>query len=105
MDSYTELMLDHYGILGMIGKAERGDKAIASIKKSQGAYLVAIGGSAFLVAQAIKSSKVIAFPELGMEAMYEFEVEDMPVTVAVDSDGQSIHQAGVKKWQEILLTR
>jgi fumarate hydratase, class I len=105
MDSYTELMLDHYGILGMIGKAERGNKAIASIKKSQGAYLVAIGGSAFLVAQAIKSSKVIAFPELGMEAMYEFEVEDMPVTVAVDSDGQSIHQAGVKKWQEILLTR
>jgi len=105
MDSYTELMLDHYEILGMIGKAERGNETIASIKKSQGAYLIAIGGSAFLVAQAIKSAKVIAFPELGMEAIYEFEVEDMPVTVAVDSDGQSIHEMGVKKWQKILLAR
>ena len=105
MDSYTELMLNHYGILGMIGKAERGPDAIASIKKFQATYLVAIGGAAFLVSQAIKSAEVLAFPELGMEAIYEFVVKDMPVTVAVDTDGQSIHQIGVKKWQKILVNR
>ena len=105
MDSYTELMLNHYGILGMIGKAERGPDAIASIKKFQATYLVAIGGAAFLVSQAIKSAEVVAFPELGMEAIYEFVVKDMPVTVAVDTDGQSIHQIGVKKWQKILVNR
>jgi len=105
MDSYTELMLNHYGILGMIGKAERGPDAIASIKKFQATYLVAIGGAAFLVSQAIKSAEVLAFPELGMEAIYEFVVKDLPVTVAVDTDGQSIHQIGVKKWQKILVNR
>jgi len=105
MDCYTELMLDHYGVLGMIGKAERGADTIATIKKFEATYLIAIGGSAFLVSQAIKSSKVVAFPELGMEAIYEFVVKDMPVTVAVDKDGLSIHQIGVKKWQEILVNR
>ncbi len=105
MDKYTDLMLSHFEIMGMIGKAERGEKTIQTIKKHQAAYLVAIGGSAFLISQAIKSSKIVAFPEMGMEAIYEFEVVDMPVTVAVDSNGKSIHKTGAKKWKEILLNR
>ena len=105
MDCYTKLMLDHYGVLGMIGKAERGPETVATIQKFEATYLIAIGGSAFLVSQAIKSAKVVAFPELGMEAIYEFVVENMPVTVAVDKNGQSIHEIGVKKWQEILVNR
>ena len=105
MDKYTNLMLSHFEIMGMIGKAERGEKTIQAIKKHQAVYLVAIGGSAFLISQAIKSSKIVAFPEMGMEAIYEFEVVDMPVTVAVDSNGKSIHKTGTKKWKEILLNR
>ena len=105
MDRYTDLMLSHFEIMGMIGKAERGDKTIESIKKHKATYLVAIGGSAFLVSQAIKSSRVVAFSEMGMEAIYEFEVVDMPVTVAVDSKGDSIHKVGAKKWKEILVKR
>ena len=87
----------------MIGKAERGKDTNQLIKNKQSTYLIAVGGAAYLVSQAIKKSKVIAFPELGMEAIYEFEVEDMPVTVAVDSAGQSIHEEGAKHWQEVLL--
>ena len=103
MDKYTELMLDKYEIMGMIGKAERGKETNQLIKNKKSTYLIAVGGAAYLVSQAIKKSKVIAFPELGMEAIYEFEVEDMPVTVAVDSAGQSIHEEGAKHWQEVLL--
>ncbi|KKL56358.1 hypothetical protein LCGC14_2246250, partial [marine sediment metagenome] len=85
-------------LLGMIGKAERGQEAIAAIKKHHSVYLIAIGGAAYLVSKAIKSSRVIAFEELGMEAIREFYVENMPVTVAVDSDGQSVHESGPKEW-------
>ena len=87
----------------MIGKAERGDDAIRSIKENKAVYLVAVGGAAFLVSQAIKASKVIAFDDLGMEAIHEFEVKDMPVTVAVDSNGLSIHKEGRKEWQTITI--
>jgi fumarate hydratase, class I len=85
----------------MIGKAERGDDAIRSIKENKAVYLVAVGGAAFLVSQAIKASKVIAFDDLGMEAIHEFEVKDMPVTVAVDTRGLSVHKEGMKKWKLI----
>ena len=85
----------------MIGKAERGDDAIRSIKETKAVYLVAVGGAAFLVSQAIKASKVIAFDDLGMEAIHEFEVKDMPVTVAVDTRGLSVHKEGMKKWKLI----
>ncbi|WP_223670506.1 fumarate hydratase [Kangiella shandongensis] len=99
MDKFTEMMLDKTGLLGMIGKAERGDEAIEAIKKHQSVYLMATGGAAYLVSKAIKSSRVVAFPELGMEAVYEFDVEDMPVTVAVDSGGESVHKTGPKVWK------
>jgi fumarate hydratase class I len=105
MDKYTDLILGKCGAIGMIGKAERGREAIASIKKHKATYLIAVGGAAFLVSQAIKSSKVIAFPELGMEAIHEFEVKDMPVTVAVDSDGLSIHEEGVAKWKNHIINK
>jgi fumarate hydratase class I len=82
----------------MIGKAERGKAAIQSIKKHGAVYLMAVGGAAYLVAQAIKKSRVVAFADLGMEAIYEFEVEDMPVTVAVDANGRSVHEIGPAKW-------
>jgi len=98
MDKYTDTILSRYGVTGMIGKAERGDDAIRSIKENKAVYLVAVGGAAFLVSQAIKASKVIAFDDLGMEAIHEFEVKDMPVTVAVDSNGLSIHKEGIKQW-------
>ncbi|NVK87934.1 MAG: fumarate hydratase C-terminal domain-containing protein, partial [Gammaproteobacteria bacterium] len=84
---------------GMIGKAERGDVAIESIKKHQATYLMAVGGAAYLVSKAIKKSRVVAFEELGMEAIYEFEVEDMPVTVAVDCNGESVHKTGPAVWK------
>jgi len=84
----------------MIGKAERGPTAIEAIKDYESVYLMAVGGAAYLVAQAIKASRVVGFPELGMEAIYEFELEDMPVTVAVDHQGVSIHQTGPKIWAE-----
>lgn len=99
MDKFTEMMLSQTGLLGMIGKAERGDQTIESIKKHQAVYLMAIGGAAYLVSKAIKKARVVAFEDLGMEAIYEFEVKDMPVTVAVDSRGESVHKAGPKVWK------
>ena len=103
MDKYSSLMLEDYEIIGMIGKAERGKEALESIKKNKAIYLIAVGGSAYLISKAIKSSKLIAFPELGMEAIYEFEVEDMPVTLAANTDGESLHEEGVKKWNAVLM--
>ncbi|GAB1261103.1 fumarate hydratase [Aurantivibrio plasticivorans] len=99
MDKFTRTMLEKTGLLGMIGKAERGPTAIEAIRDNKSVYLMAVGGAAYLVSQAIKSSKVLGFPELGMEAIYEFEVKDMPVTVAVDTNGESVHQTGPKIWK------
>jgi fumarate hydratase class I len=99
MDKFTDMMLEHTGLLGMIGKAERGPQTVASIKKHKAVYLIAIGGAAYLVSKAIRSSRLIAFEELGMEAIYEFEVKDMPVTVAVDSNGESVHNTGPAEWR------
>jgi fumarate hydratase class I len=98
MDRFTETMLGKSGLLAMVGKAERGPETVACIAKYRSAYLIAVGGAAFLVSNAIRSSRVVAFPELGMEAVYEFEVRDMPVTVAVTSDGESVHDTGPKAW-------
>jgi len=92
MDKFTDMMLENTGILGMIGKAERGDSAIQSIKKHKASYLIAVGGAAYLISKSIKKAKIIAFEEMGMEAIYELEVKDMPVTVAVDTDGENIHK-------------
>lgn len=100
MDKFTRSLLENTGLLGMIGKAERGPLAIEAIRDFESVYLMAVGGAAYLVAQAIKASEVVAFPELGMEAIYEFTLEDMPVTVAVDHSGESIHQTGPKIWAE-----
>ena len=100
MDKFTRTMLEKTGLLGMIGKAERGPVAIEAIKDNESVYLMAVGGAAYLVSQAIKSAKVLGFPELGMEAIYEFDLVDMPVTVAVDSKGESVHETGPKIWQE-----
>jgi fumarate hydratase class I len=94
MDRFTDTMLGKAGLLAMVGKAERGTETIASIRQHQSAYLIAVGGAAFLVSQAIRASRVVGFPELGMEAVYEFEVRDMPVTVAVSSQGESVHESG-----------
>lgn len=102
MDKFTRTMLEETGLLGMVGKAERGQLAIDAIRDNEAVYLMAVGGSAYLVAQAIKKSRVVGFEDLGMEAIYEFEVEDMPVTVAVDSLGTSVHQTGPAKWKEII---
>ena len=99
MDKFTRTMLEETGLLGMIGKAERGPVAIEAIKDNESVYLMAVGGAAYLVSQAIKSAKVLGFPELGMEAIYEFDLVDMPVTVAVDSKGESVHETGPKIWQ------
>jgi fumarate hydratase, class I len=99
MDKFTRTMLEKTGLLGMIGKSERGTIAIDAIRDYKSVYLMAVGGAAYLVAQAIKSSKVVGFPELGMEAIYEFDVKDMPVTVAVDAYGESIHMTGPKVWK------
>jgi fumarate hydratase class I len=99
MDRFTETMLGRAGLLAMVGKAERGAQAIETIKQHRSAYLIAVGGAAYLVANAIRSSRVVAFPELGMEAVYEFEVRDMPVTVAVTSDGESVHAEGPQRWR------
>lgn len=100
MDGFTETMLAQTGLLGMVGKAERGDEAIEAIAKHQSVYLTAVGGAAYLVSKAIKKAEVLAFPELGMEAIYEFTVENMPVTVAVDSKGNSVHKTGPEAWQK-----
>lgn len=99
MDKFTEQVLAQTGLLGMVGKAERGPAAIEAIKKHQSVYLMAVGGAAYLVSKAIKASRVVGFADLGMEAIYEFTVEDMPVTVAVDCAGTSVHQTGPKEWQ------
>jgi fumarate hydratase class I len=99
MDKFTEQVLDQTGLLGMVGKAERGPLAIEAIRKHQSAYLMAVGGAAYLVSKAIKAARVVAFEDLGMEAIYEFTVQDMPVTVAVDSSGESVHQTGPREWQ------
>jgi len=99
MDKFTEMMLSQTGLIGMIGKAERGPAGIAAIQKHKSAYLMAVGGAAYLVAKAIKQSKVVGFADLGMEAIYEFDVVDMPVTVAVDAQGTSVHNTGPAEWQ------
>lgn len=105
MDKFTRQILEQTGLLGMIGKSERGPAAIEAIKDNKAVYLMAVGGAAYLVAQAIKNSKVLAFPELGMEAIYEFDVEDMPVTVAVDSSGISVHTTGPQIWHEKIIAK
>ena len=105
MDKFTETMLAETGLIGMIGKAERGPTAIEAIKKHKAVYLMAVGGAAYLVSKAIKKAEVVAFPEMGMEAIYEFEVEDMPVTVAVDVQGESVHQTGPAHWRHIIEER
>jgi fumarate hydratase class I len=100
MDKFTDMMLGKTGLIGMVGKAERGPAAIESIRKHKAAYLMAVGGAAYLVAKAIRKSRVLAFEDLGMEAIYEFEVQDMPVTVAVDASGSSVHTSGPAEWQK-----
>jgi fumarate hydratase class I len=100
MDKFTEAMLAGTGLVAMIGKAERGPAAIEAIRKHKAAYLMAVGGAAYLVSKAIRSAKVIGFADLGMEAIYEFEVTDMPVTVAVDAQGTSVHTTGPAEWEK-----
>jgi fumarate hydratase class I len=100
MDKFTEIMLSRTGLIGMVGKGERGPAAVEAIRKHKAAYLIAVGGAAYLVAKAIRKSKVLAFEDLGMEAIYEFEVHDMPVTVAVDSNGISVHDTGPAEWSK-----
>lgn len=105
MDKFTRTMLEQTGLIGMVGKAERGDAAIDAIRDSKAAYMIAVGGAAYLVAKAITRSTVVAFPELGMEAIHEFEVEDMPVTVAVDATGASVHKQGPQIWSAKIAER
>ena len=105
MDKFTDQVLEQTGLFAMVGKGERGPIAIEAIKKHQSAYLMAVGGAAYLVAKAIKSSRVIAFFDLGMEAIHQFIVEDMPVTVAVDSRGTSVHQTGPAEWAQKILAK
>ena len=100
MDKFTRQILEQTGLLGMIGKSERGPAAIDAIRDNKAVYLMAVGGAAYLVAQAIKKAEVLAFADLGMEAIYEFEVKDMPVTVAVDSKGESVHITGPALWKQ-----
>jgi fumarate hydratase class I len=104
MDKFTEMMLSQTGLISMVGKAERGPTAIDAIKKHQSAYLMAVGGAAYLVSKAIKHAKVVGFADLDMEAIYEFDVVDMPVTVAVDSGGTSAHITGPAEWQKRIAT-
>ncbi len=99
MDRFTDTMLGKAGLLAMVGKAERGPEAIAAIRRHASAYLIAVGGAAFLVSQAIRASRVVGLAPHGMEAVYEFEVKDMPVTVAVSSDGESVHDTGPLAWR------
>jgi fumarate hydratase class I len=98
MDRFTETMLEKAGLIAMVGKADRGPEAVDAIRKHRSAYLIAVGGAAYLVSKAIRGSRVVAFPELGMEAVYEFDVKDMPVTVAVDSHGENLHETGPQQW-------
>jgi fumarate hydratase class I len=99
MDKFTEQVLSETGLMGMVGKAERGPGAIEAIRKHKSVYLMAVGGAAYLVSKAIKAAKVVGFADLGMEAIYEFTVQDMPVTVAVDAQGTSVHETGPREWQ------
>ncbi|WP_028300792.1 fumarate hydratase [Oceanospirillum beijerinckii] len=105
MDKFTRQVIESTGLLGMIGKSERGPIAIDAIKDNKAVYLMAVGGAAYLVSKAITHAEVLAFPELGMEAIYEFEVKDMPVTVAVDANGESVHNTGPAKWKEIIAAK
>jgi fumarate hydratase class I len=100
MDKFTDMMLSKTGLIAMVGKAERGPKTVDSIREHGAAYLMAVGGSAYLVSKAIRASRVVAFEDLGMEAIYEFEVQDMPVTVAVDARGVSVHETGPAEWKQ-----
>jgi fumarate hydratase class I len=104
MDKFTETMLASAGLIAMVGKAERGPIAIESIRKHKAAYLIAVGGAAYLVAKAIRRARVVGFEDLGMEAIYEFDVKDMPVTVAVDARGNSVHQTGPAEWQQKIIS-
>ena len=99
MDKFTEMMLSQTGLIAMVGKAERGPAAVEAIRKHKAAYLMAVGGAAYLVSKAIKKSRVVAFADLGMEAIHEFEVQDMPVSVAVDVNGTSVHNTGPIEWK------
>ncbi len=99
MDKFTRTVLEQTGLIGMIGKSERGPTAIDAIRDHKAVYLMAVGGAAYLVSKAIVGAKVLAFADLGMEAIYEFDVRDMPVTVAVDSRGESVHQTGPRIWK------
>jgi fumarate hydratase class I len=99
MDSFTEMMLEKTGLIAMIGKAERGPIGLEAIRRHKAAYLIAVGGAAYLVSKAIRTSRCVAFEELGMEAIYEFEVDEMPVTVAVDATGRNVHETGPAEWQ------
>jgi len=99
MDKFTDMMLDKTGLIGMVGKSERGPIAIESIKQHGAVYLMAVGGAAYLVSKAIRSARMVAFEELGMEAIREFDVKDMPVTVAVDCHGESVHNSGPAEWR------
>ncbi|WP_116963977.1 fumarate hydratase [Fastidiosibacter lacustris] len=105
MDKFTDFMLSRLGIAGMVGKAERGQATIDSIKKHKAVYLMAVGGAAYLISKSIRKAKVVGFEDLGMEAIYEFEVEDMPVMVAVDSKGTSVHETGPKEWKMKIVER
>jgi len=105
MDKFTEMMLGQTGLIGMIGKAERGPTAVEVIKNHKAVYLIAVGGAAYLISKAITSARTVAFADLGMEAIYEFEIKDMPVTVAVDSRGNSIHKSGPSEWKNIILKK
>jgi fumarate hydratase class I len=104
MDKFTRQMLEQTGLLGMVGKAERGPAAIEAIRDNKAVYLMAVGGAAYLVSKAIRAARVVAFEDLGMEAIYEFTVEDMPVTVAVDAQGTSVHETGPRAWKEKIQT-
>jgi len=100
MDKFTAMMLERTGLIAMIGKAERGPTGVEAIRQHKAAYLMAVGGAAYLVSKAIRSARVVAFADLGMEAIYEFDVQDMPVTVAVDATGQNVHESGPREWKE-----
>ncbi len=100
MDKFTEMMLAETGLIGMIGKAERGPQGIEAIRRHKAVYLMAVGGAAYLVSKAIRKTRIVAFEDLGMEAIREFQVENMPVTVAVDSTGSSVHQTGPAEWRD-----
>src|SRR5699024_1226088 len=102
MDKFTDMMLSQTGLIGMIGKADRGPEAVEAIKRHGSAYLMAVGGAAYLVSKAIRKARVVAFEDLGMEAIHEFEVRDMPVTVAVDAHGTSVHVTGPREWKKFI---